>query len=77
VGFYGYNVLSSISTVLFSEPKGGVWRFLYEILARQRASVDAHLGVVVRAATALLREFRVDTAGELARRGRSSATIVS
>jgi len=29
--FYLYNVFSSISTVLFSEPKGGVWRFIYEI----------------------------------------------
>jgi hypothetical protein len=29
--FYLYNVFSSISTVLFSEPKGGVWRFIYEL----------------------------------------------
>jgi hypothetical protein len=29
--FYIYNVLSSISTVLFSEPKGGVWRFVFEL----------------------------------------------
>ena len=29
--FYVYNVISSISTVLFSEPKGGVWRFVYEL----------------------------------------------
>ena len=29
--FYVYNVVSSISTVLFSEPKGGVWRFVYEL----------------------------------------------
>ena len=29
--FYAYNVASSISTVLFSEPKGGVWRFVYEL----------------------------------------------
>jgi hypothetical protein len=29
--FYGYNIVSSISTVLFSEPKGGVWRFAYEL----------------------------------------------
>jgi hypothetical protein len=28
--FYAYNVASSISTVLFSEPKGGVWRFVWE-----------------------------------------------
>ena len=28
--FYAYNVASSLSTVLFSEPKGGVWRFVYE-----------------------------------------------
>jgi hypothetical protein len=29
--FYAYNVVSSISTVLFSEPKGGVWRFVFEL----------------------------------------------
>jgi hypothetical protein len=29
--FYVYNVVSSISTVLFSEPKGGVWRFVFEL----------------------------------------------
>jgi hypothetical protein len=29
--FYVYNVLSAISTVLFSEPKGGVWRFVFEL----------------------------------------------
>jgi hypothetical protein len=29
--FYAYNVVSSISTVLFSEPKGGVWRFVFEM----------------------------------------------
>jgi hypothetical protein len=29
--FYAYNVASSISTVLFSEPKGGVWRFVFEL----------------------------------------------
>lgn len=29
--FYAYNVLSSISTVLFAEPKGGVWRFVFEL----------------------------------------------
>jgi hypothetical protein len=30
--FYGYNVVSSIATVLFAEPKGGVWRFVWEIM---------------------------------------------
>ena len=29
--FYAYNVVSSISTVLFAEPKGGVWRFVFEL----------------------------------------------
>jgi hypothetical protein len=29
--FYAYNVISSVATVLFSEPKGGVWRFVYEL----------------------------------------------
>jgi len=29
--FYAYNVVSSVSTVLFSEPKGGVWRFAFEV----------------------------------------------
>jgi hypothetical protein len=56
-GFYGYNVLSSISTVLFSEPKGGVWRFLYEI---SLASVHPWTLISVlssAAATALLAWF--------------------
>ena len=29
--FYVYNVVSSIATVLFAEPKGGVWRFTWEL----------------------------------------------
>ena len=29
--FYLYNVVSSIATVLFSEPKGGAWRFAWEL----------------------------------------------
>jgi hypothetical protein len=29
--FYAYNVASSMATVLFSEPKGGVWRFGFEL----------------------------------------------
>ena len=29
--FYFYNVVSSIATVLFAEPKGGVWRFTWEL----------------------------------------------
>jgi hypothetical protein len=32
--FYLYNVLSSLATVLFSEPKGGVWRFVFEASTR-------------------------------------------
>lgn len=29
--FYLYNIASSIATVLFSEPKGGAWRFAWEL----------------------------------------------
>ena len=29
--FYAYNVVSSVLTVLFAEPKGGSWRFLHEL----------------------------------------------
>src|SRR5688572_14429181 len=29
--FYLYNIISSIATVLFAEPKGGVWRFVWEL----------------------------------------------
>ena len=29
--FYLYNIVSSIATVLFAEPKGGVWRFGWEL----------------------------------------------
>ena len=28
---YLYNIVSSIATVLFAEPKGGVWRFVWEL----------------------------------------------
>ena len=31
--FYAYNIVASFLTVLFSEPKGGVWRFVYELTA--------------------------------------------
>jgi hypothetical protein len=29
--FYAYNIVSSIATVLFAEPKGGAWRFAWEL----------------------------------------------
>jgi len=29
--FYLYNLVCSIATVLFAEPKGGVWRFVWEL----------------------------------------------
>ena len=29
--FYVYNIVSSVATVLFAEPKGGVWRFVWEL----------------------------------------------
>jgi hypothetical protein len=29
--FYAYNVVSSVATVLFAEPRGGVWRFVWEL----------------------------------------------
>jgi hypothetical protein len=29
--FYVYNIASSVATVLFAEPKGGVWRFVWEL----------------------------------------------
>ncbi len=32
--FYLYNVVSSFATVLFAEPKGGVWRFVFEVSTR-------------------------------------------
>ena len=35
--FYGYNVLSSISSVLFTEPRSGVWRLVRAIRADQLA----------------------------------------
>jgi hypothetical protein len=35
--FYGYNVLSSISSVLFSEPRSGVWVFVRAIRGDQLA----------------------------------------
>jgi hypothetical protein len=47
--FYAYNVSCSVATVLFAEPRGGVWIFTRELL---NGSVPA--GLVLRVATSCL-----------------------
>jgi hypothetical protein len=44
-GFYAYNVVSSILTVLFSEPRGGIWTLPAE-LARGRIAAGTIVNVV-------------------------------
>ena len=48
-GFYLYNVLSSIATVLFSEPRAGVWMFLRDL---QAGKAEPWMWINVVAATA-------------------------
>ena len=55
--FYAYNVVSSISTVLFAEPKGGVWRFVYELTTGTIHPWSAVSVVSSTAATALVTWF--------------------
>ena len=61
--FYVYNVLSSISTVLFSEPKGGVWRFVYELTTGTIHPWSAVSVASSSAATTLVDLVRVEAAG--------------
>ena len=49
-GFYAYNVLSSILTVLFSEPRAGVWTTAAEF-ARGRIAAGTIINVVSSAVT--------------------------
>ncbi len=49
-GFYAYNVVSSILTVLFSEPRGGIWTIPAE-LARGRIAAGTIVNVVSSTAT--------------------------
>jgi hypothetical protein len=55
--FYAYNVVSSISTVLFSEPKGGAWRFAFELSTGTVHPWSAVSVVSSAAATALVAWF--------------------
>jgi hypothetical protein len=47
--FYAYNVASSVATVLFSEPRAGVWMFFRELSARD---ITPAIGINVAASTA-------------------------
>ena len=51
--FYAYNVLCAISTVLFAEPRGGVWVFVRELIGGNPEPWQI-VNVVTSAATTLL-----------------------
>jgi hypothetical protein len=53
IPFYAYNVVSAISSVLFAEPRGGVWVFVRELL-RGRPEPWQFVNVVTSTATTLL-----------------------
>ena len=53
IPFYVYNVLSAISSVLFAEPRGGVWMFVRELL-RGRPEPWQFVNVLTSVATTLL-----------------------
>jgi hypothetical protein len=57
-GFYAYNVLSSLLTVLFSEPRAGIWTIPAE-LARGRIAAGTIINVVSSTVTTLLLGWRV------------------
>jgi len=74
--FYAYNVMSSIATVLFAEPKGGVWRFAWELttgtvhpwtLVSVMSSIAATMmiGWFVWSRRAAIRRWRLDEADRL------------
>lgn len=54
IGFYAYNVLASIGSVLFSEPSNGVFHFTRELLAGEVQPARVVYLVSSTAATALL-----------------------
>lgn len=51
--FYAYNVLCAISTVLFAEPRGGVWVFVRELIGGRPEPWQA-VNVITSAATSVL-----------------------
>jgi hypothetical protein len=51
--FYAYNVLCQVLTVLFAEPKGGVWRTTYQFLNDQPLPRD-YIGVLSTTGATLL-----------------------
>ena len=53
IPFYAYNVLSAMSSVLFAEPRGGVWTFVRELL-RGRPEPWQFVNVLTSVATTLL-----------------------
>ena len=67
-GFYAYNVISSLFTVLFSEPRAGVWTTAAE-LARGRIAGGTIINIVSSAVTtAIIGWFVVTRRGTLLRR---------
>ena len=52
--FYAYNVASTIGAVLFSEPRGGVWRFAAGLTGRAELQPWQAVSVVTSAVTSLV-----------------------
>lgn len=53
--FYAYNVLSSVATVLFAEPRSGVWRFTEALIVSENgASPWMVLNVITSSMTTML-----------------------
>lgn len=74
-GFYAYNVMSSVLTVLFSEPRAGIWTVPAE-LARGRVAAGSLINIVSSAVTttivvwAAVRALRVGYRGNSPQFGR-------
>jgi hypothetical protein len=66
-GFYAYNVLTSISTVLFSEPRAGIWTIPAEF-ARGRIAAGTIINVVSSTITTAIIAWYVATRASLWRR---------
>ena len=67
--FYAYNVLSALSSLLFAEPRAGVWRMTSSVLAGE-ATLAGFVGVVASAGgTLLIAGYSVGPARGLARVG--------
>jgi len=61
--FYAYNVVSAVSSVLFSEPRGGVWAFTYGVITLRPEPFRVITVIASVATTGLLVLFASARAG--------------